>query len=239
MRGRNTMTTTVTSDQFAELLRQVGTGQITHQHLQVLLAPHDSAVISFIDWRRLYEVLDMSYEYAKFIEVHSSGLTAKSGFQTMPVLKGLTYDRVVQAFRKLGVTVVLYAGYRDVGLDTAVTKNDRHPERGSYIVSFASKMHASDDLRNFSASKLIEKGIKGLTLIEGLILELGYLITTGNRLSSDNFTLCSGSQGSHGDVLCVFWSETHTGNDQHTLYINNYGLNSVGEDLWTREVTVV
>ena len=53
--------------------------------------------------------------------------------------------------------------------------------------------------------ELEKEGIKGITLLERLQLELDYFNETGKHLDIDNLTLCSGSRYSDGSVPYVDW----------------------------------
>lgn len=169
---------------------------------------------SNLNWLLVYEKLGLSAEYTEFAEANKATLAGRPGIWTTPVLKGVTCNKEVAALRKLGVTMSLFT--KD--LDASITVNDRDPNKtGSYVVSFAANVEADENLRNLSANQLAEQGVKGITLLERLILELAYFLTTGKHLDQINITLCSGSRRSDGGVplvhwrvddrlLCVFWS---------------------------------
>jgi len=130
----------------------------------------------------------------------------------MPVVKGVTCNKIVATLRELKVGV----GTCTDDLDKNVPINDRDPDSGSYIVGFVQNVEADEGNKNLSANTLEGCGHKGITLLERLILELGYFLSTGKHLDNINITLCSGSRGSHGSVpnvswfpdvrrVCVFW----------------------------------
>ena len=91
-------------------------------------------------------------------------------------------------------------------LDKDVVKNDRDPSRdGSYQVRFLKTIEADPEFANKSANTLAEEKIKGITLLERLLLELAYFMATREHLDVDNVTLCSGSRYSDGRVPCVYY----------------------------------
>jgi len=118
-----------------------------------------------------------------------------------PVLKGVTCNKVVACLRKLGVNVSTYVE----DLDKDVSANDRDPNKtGSYAVAFRRTVEADDDNKSKSANDLVEAGHKGITLLERLLLELGYFLAIGQHLDVQNITLCTGSRDS-GVVPSVGW----------------------------------
>jgi hypothetical protein len=218
----------VTAGQMKDFWRQVEDRSINFFMFREFLEHRNPFSISFIDWLKVYEVLGMSAEYVKFAKTNEVVLAAKSGLWTGPILKGATCNKVIAAFRKLGVDVSLYTD----DLDTNVPTNDRDPNKtGSHVVSFASNEEADENLKNLSANKLAEQGVKGITLLERLILELGYFLTTGKHLDEKNVTLCSGSRSSDGHVPCVGWRV-----DDRELGVGWCSPGSAGGDLRARAV---
>ncbi len=59
--------------------------------------------------------------------------------------------------------------------------------------------------RNLSADQLAEYKNLGITLLERLIYELLYFSETGGHLDITNWTICSGSRYSDGNVPYVNW----------------------------------
>jgi len=160
---------------------------------------------SGISNRQIYEELGMEADYdeaVKTLEVEENG-----EFWNLLVLKSeknpLTLNKVVATLRRLGVDMDLYTKY----LDTQITHNDRDPNRDrSYIVGFAKNVEADEEFKNLSANQLKEQNHKGITLLERLHLELGYFLATEKHLDKNNWTLCTGSRCSDGNVPCVAWA---------------------------------
>jgi hypothetical protein len=147
-------------------------------------------------WAEAYKLLGMEAEFNEFTKV---GLPESEGLWTVPVLQGVTCNKVVEVLRKLGVQVYLYAE----DLDKEVTVNDRDPSNGSYTVSFRCNVEADEEFKNLSANQLKEQNHKGITLLERLLLELAYFMATGKHLDVQNVTLCSGSRYRNGRVPSV------------------------------------
>jgi len=82
--------------------------------------------------------------------------------------------------------------------DTEVNKNDRNPRKDSYVVSFRRSVEADEENRNLSTDDLKNRGDKGITLLERLLLELGYFAATGQHLDIESVTLCAGSLHKNG-----------------------------------------
>lgn len=70
---------------------------------------------------------------------------------------------------------------------------------------FLKNIEADRDLASKSAQDLEKEGIEGITLRERILMELSYFKETGKHLDIDNWTLCSGSRGSVGEVPDARW----------------------------------
>ena len=90
-------------------------------------------------------------------------------------------------------------------LDKAITQNDRDPGKGSYAIWVRDRIEADEKLKSLSVDQLKEQGIIGITLLERLLYELKYWVETDKHLDIKNWTLCSGSRDSGGDVPRVYW----------------------------------
>ena len=201
----------VTGPQWKELVRQIVDGELTNSQVQAIIerrSPFGDDALPDLDWSTVYEALGwttvygafgMSAEYEEFAKANTSKF-ARPGLWTVPILKGITPNKVITAFRKLDVSVYLYTN----DLDADVTKNDRDPNRdGSYVVIFKKTVEADPDQKDKSADMLKAEGVQGITLLERLLLELGYFLATRKHLDNENWTLCSGSRYSDGGVLSV------------------------------------
>jgi len=195
----------LTAGQMKDFWRQVDDGSINGLNLQAFLDHKDPSGLDtvVIDWKKVYQALGMKDRLEEaniFIEPDPS-------FWDVYVVNSVTPNEVVKALRDLGVTVDLYTN----NLDTDVPTNDCSPANGSYRVRFKKTVEADPELADKSAKVLEKEGVKGITLLERLLLELGYFLATGNHLDVDNITLCSGSRNSGGDVPRVYWLTVRRG----------------------------
>ena len=191
----------VSHAQMKELHRQLEVGSLNGFHIQALLRHENPFALSSINiyWTGVYKFLGMSSEWKEEIE-NLLADTSPDHFDVY-VLKGVTPNKVVKALRELGVNMYLYTD----DLDEAVPTNDRDPQNGSYRVRFKKTIEADPELLEKSAEDLEKEGVKGITLLERLLLGLGYFMATGNHLDIENITLCSGSRDSGGSVPGVDW----------------------------------
>lgn len=161
------------------------------------------AVVPNINWGKVYEVLGMEAEYAEFMKANPA--KDDSWLWVVPVLKGVTCNKVAAAMKKLGVNFYLYID----DLDKEVTTNDRDPSGGSYNIAFRRNIEADEENDSKSAKELAAVGHKGITLLERLLLELGYFVAVNKNLDTENVTLCTGSRSSDGRVPSVGWHSGH------------------------------
>ena len=188
----------VTASQLKDFFRQIDDGSINGIHVQAILEHRNPFGLDniVIDWKKVYETLGLLK-----VDFNTDGLNDPN-YWVVPVFKGVTPNKVVQALRDLGVNVYLYVDDLDKGVPT----NDRDPAKdGDYRVKFLKTIEADPELKDKSAETLAKDKVKGITLLERLLLELGYFLATGNHLDVENVTLCSGSRNSVGDVPSVDW----------------------------------
>lgn len=128
----------------------------------------------------------------------------KQGFNWLVIMfQGLTsqklFDKCKALFRAWKWT--------DKSLDKVLdqTKSARNPANGTYAVWVRDRGEADEELKNKSAHDLQRENIQGITLEERLLLELFYCWKTKKHLDISNWTLCSGSRYSGGDVPRVRW----------------------------------
>jgi hypothetical protein len=155
-----------------------------------------------IDWLRVYRELGLEAEFVAALP--GLNQTVGENLWWVSVITGVTPNKVVTWFRNRGANV--YTHYGD--LDDTVSTNDRDPANGSYVVCFRQTIEADSDLVDKSANMLTREGVKGITLLERLLLGMGYFLQTGDHLDKQNITLCSGScycGGGVGLVPSVDW----------------------------------
>lgn len=118
------------------------------------------------------------------------------------IMQSLTLN---QAWAKCKERFRSYSYFGD-DLDSRVPTND-HTSVTAYAKRFRDRVEADEENKNLSAYKLTKQGVKGITLLERLVLELWYHWRTGKHLDVKNVTLCTGSRYSDGDVLRVHWGD--------------------------------
>lgn len=89
-------------------------------------------------------------------------------------------------------------------LDKAIAHNDREPTE-TYAIWVRDRREADKELKNLSAQALEKQGVKGITLLERLLLELVHWDEIEPHLDIRNVTLCAGSRRSDGCVPRVGW----------------------------------
>jgi hypothetical protein len=178
-----------------------------------------------ICWEGVYSILDMEAEHKEALE--SLKIGESEGFWVIPVIRGVTCKKVINALQSTGVVVTAF--YSD--LDIAVHINDRDPNRdGTYLVGFHKGTEADKENIGMSANRMRENGRKGITLLERLLLELGYYVSTGQHLDQHTVTLCAGSR-SNDRPLCVRWFP-----DERGLCVYCTGPNYPGDITGARSV---
>lgn len=120
----------------------------------------------------------------------------------LPMVPGVTSNKIVAGHRRLGTTYWLYAD----DLDKAVPTHDRDANRdGPYVVGFCRNVEADEEFANKSANDLAKLNHKGICLPERLLLGAGYHIATDQHLDVKTWTLCAGSRYRDGGVPFVRW----------------------------------
>ena len=211
----------ISAPQMKEFWRQVEEGSINSIYFQAFL-DHQlgfGAEKVEMDWTRVYKILGLKVD-PKEIVCEPNPL-----YWEVPIINSVTPNMVVAAFRKLGVDVYTYTD----DLDTGVPTNDRNPQKRSYRIRFKKNIEADPEFARKSAEDLKAENISGITLLERLLLELGYFLATGVHLDVENITLCSGSRYSDDDVPLVFWHA-----DNRELYVYWYNPWNSNPDLRTR-----
>jgi len=151
-------------------------------------------ILPDIDWQKVYEALGMSAEYATAIE--KLGVRLDQTFWFVPVVNGVTCKMVVDALRSVNVAVTCYIDFEN----DSITSDRQLIYEGSYNIGFRRTVEADEENAGKSANMLKAENHKGITLLERLLLELGYFLTTGQNLDVANITLCSGSRDSYSSV---------------------------------------
>lgn len=211
----------VTVSQLKDFFRQIEDGSIDGSYLQSVLDHRFNHNDGAINWVHVYETLGIKFESSDL------AIPADPNFWDVYVMKGVTPNKVISTFRKLGVDVYTYTD----DLDNGVSTNNRDCKNGSYRVRFKKTVEADPELSGKSADDLKEAKIVGITLLERLLLELGYFLLTNEHLDVKNVTLCSGSRSSGGFVPSVLWNAGY-----RRLYVYVSNQRNANGDLRSRAV---
>ena len=209
----------ITATQMKDFWRQVDDGSITKESLQAFLehrspsmeesGPEPGRVLfrpcsersteeQLAEWVQLYAPAGIRLDPA---EVKVS--PRQESFSRLIVIpEGMTAEKVYYDLCKEKFPCWKYAN----GLDEAVSKNERDTS-ATYAVWVRDRVEADEELKNLSADMLEERGIKGITLTERLLLEYKYFAENGRHLDVVKRTLCSGSRSSGGGVPYMGWSD--------------------------------
>lgn len=166
--------------------------------------PEELAARQLTEWVALYASVGITLDPATVvIPPHQDGFN-----RLIVVPKGMTTQKAYD----------LCAGkfpcwkYADNSLDTAVPTNDRDANPpaggGAYAIWVRDTIEADECHKNKSADMLTQEGVKGITLMERLLLEYKYFTETGKHLDIKSVTLCSGSRGRAGSVPYVGWNDS-------------------------------
>ena len=115
------------------------------------------------------------------------------------IIPGVTNNVVFDACTKAFKT---WRYQNDLNTITDVVKR---PD-GPYVVWVRDTVEADPDMANKSAEDIEKAGINTMTLKERMMLELKYFDETGKHLDIENWTLCTGSRDSDGNVPIASWS---------------------------------
>ncbi len=206
-----------------ETVRKVTEPQFKDLHATLLQCiPADLSFDDAQEWRQFYRDefgMDCDFSQIRFPE-------HRDGFDRLLIIpEGLTAECVFQQCKQR----FNCWKFTDSSLEHAVPTNDRNPANGSYAIWLRDRVEADEELADKSANDLKAAGIQGVTLIERLLLELKYFKETGKHLDINNWTLCSGSRYSGGNVPFVYW-----GGDELSVYWYHPDYSS--DDLRSREV---
>ena len=162
---------------------------------------HEAMINSVEEWKQFYK--DKLGKDVDFLNVR---IPKKKVYfdQLIIVANDVTPNQIFDACRS---QFKCYSLYSD--LNKAITHNDRSAEAGSYAVWVRNLIESDERLKNFSADDLKKADIAGITLPERLLLELFYFRETSSHLDIENWTLCSGSRYSDGNVPYVYWDPNY------------------------------
>ncbi len=152
------------------------------------------------DWQKFYQdYLDLTVDLSA---VKIPGYQ-KDFDRVIIIPQGLTLEGVIGAIVRKMKLCTWKNDNRLLNKD--VPTNDRDAKNGAYAIRIRERAEADEEMKNKSADYLAKKQIAGITLIERLVYELKYFSETKSHLDIQNWTLCSGSRRSDGDVPRIGW----------------------------------
>lgn len=171
------------------------------------------------DWTRFYrEVFGIEVKLTDAKILYNNG----SGWVIM-VPQGMTLNQVWAKCGELFPTES-YIG----DLDASVPTNDR-TATDCYAIAIRNRVEADAENKDKSANNLAKESVKGITLLERLLLALWYFWKTGGgHLDLLKITLCSGSRYHDGYVPTVDW-------DGSQLSVRGCGPDDSREHLRSRD----
>jgi len=125
----------------------------------------------------------------------------QQGFDRLIIVaQGMTPQRLFEKCKEL------FPSWKSTehNLDDIVT-SVRTAKDGTYAIWVRDRVEADEENKNLSANDLSVKGGTEETLEERILHELKYFRETGKHLDVQNWTLCTGSRYSVGDVPCAYW----------------------------------
>lgn len=179
--------------------RQVSDGSITITMFATFLQHKNPFAITDIqsEWQEFYR------KYFRLV-VDFSDVQIPTNpcdfYRIIFIPKGLKISDVIKVMKKCFPAW----SYID-NLDGVIIKNIRQSDC-NYAIRIRERVEANEELKNFSANQLEERGVDCMTLLECLVYELKYFSETGQHLDVQNWTLCAGSRDHNGHVPVVHWN---------------------------------
>lgn len=150
------------------------------------------------DWQKFYK--DHFNWDVDFSQVIIPVKPELGNWRLIFIAKGMTMNFAFEKASKLFSTW----RYND-DLDKAIPNNVRNTQN-SYAVWVKDGVEPDSEFLGQSTKKADPDMKKGITVLEGIILEMKYFLETGNHLNIKGVTFCSGSRNSDGNVPGVRWS---------------------------------
>jgi hypothetical protein len=174
---------------------------------------HEKFGLPNLDWTMASRLMGMEEECQLQFHNLRPQLQIPDTHWVIPMLKGakknpqLTCNTIIAGLKKAGSNVWTWAQNDD--LDAVIVPNDRNPHNNARIIAVRRTIEADPENANKSVNQLHREGHAGMKLEGRLWLELGYFCTTGNHLDLANWTLCTGSLNSDGNVPDVSFSSVN------------------------------
>lgn len=163
------------------------------------LIPEDEYSAEREEWKNFYkQQFDWDVDFSQVI-IPVKPEPELGNWRLIFISKGLTINLAFSQASKLFQTWK-YAE----DLDKAIPVNIRNTQN-SYAIWVKDGVEPDAEFLGQSTKKADPDMKKGITVLEGIILEMKFFLETGNHLNIKGVTFCSGSRGSDGDVPGVVW----------------------------------
>ncbi|MDQ3014388.1 MAG: hypothetical protein M3Q73_00815 [bacterium] len=165
-------------------------------HYQYLMHIKDSS------WKQAYTLLGMDTEFEAFISENPKFNERSYMDQVwmIPIIKGLTIQKIVQALGKLNVTVT--GNYQERSVFQL-----RGDSSDTYVISFKRALHGQSVSPWASRAEYKKEAAWGISPRERLMLELGYFLATGLHLDIYKSTVCPAMESdNHRSIPSVGWN---------------------------------
>lgn len=224
----------VTPHQLQRLFAAIDAGRINGTHVEAFLS-HENPFKPgnfTLNFDKMYQAMGMNTFKGRNTPMYTHW--------EIPVYKGVTVRKAIKALQDLGVRVEIHAddlnnGRNPLRKNTLI--NDRNPEKnGNYQVAFKKSVSHDDDFYGVPADTLKERNIQGITLLERLLLELGFFLETGSHLDLGGATLCSGSRYPNKNVQWIRVPWVRWDSDFQAVYIYSTRADIGSHDFSTRQV---
>ena len=175
-------------------------------------------------WEKFYEKRGWKVDFSDLVIPEKP-----DGWRHIFVPEGMTpqggYDLCLKDFK-----CWKYCG--DKSLNDVVAHEDRAAEKGSYVILVRDRLEADEENKNRSANDLAKANFSGITLTERLVFEDKVYDETKQHLDVSNWTYCTGSRYSDGNVPSVSGSSYFS-----EMYVN-YAYSAYSHDSLRSRQTV-
>lgn len=179
------------------------------------LIPEDNYSIEREDWQKFYkEQFDWDVDFSQVI------IPERPEFGKWILIFIAKRMTINFAFDK---AFELFSSWRYKNdLNKAIPKNARNTQN-SYAIWVRDGVEPDAEFLEKSTKETDPDMRIGITVLEGIILEMKYFLQTGNHLNMKGVTLCSGSRFSYGSVPGLLWREGQFAVSWYSLNGSDFG----------------
>jgi hypothetical protein len=162
------------------------------------LIPEDEYSAEREEWKNFYKTqFDWIVDFSQVIVPVKPEV---GNWRLIFIAKGMTMNLAFDKASKLFPNW----RYKD-DLDKAIPANIRNTQN-SYAIWVKDGVEPDVEFLGKSTREADPDMKLGITVLEGIILEMKYFLEIGNHLNVKGVTFCSGSRSSDGNVPCLYWS---------------------------------